>query len=749
MGGQMTLYDFEGIENLITEEAPLSEDEEVIRAKMTYEVFLKKENGYGVYTYTDVDTKKRITCVGYYLPSNKKITYLLRGKYTNNPRFGLQFEITSYTESIKKGKESIIEYLSSGIIKGIGPATAQKIYKAFGDDTISTLDTNIDSLSQIKGISKKKLNTIKESYMENRCARDLITYGIQLGLTPSLCLKLFREYSYQALRYLRENPYELTRKTEHFSFVTADRIARMQNLPLNSNERFEAALRYVYTENAAQKGSLGFTVGDLGDALYRTLNSEETPGTYINEKVIEYIKKGILKIRYVKVAGEELRCIFRAETLDMEEKTAEYIKTLMEEGKQFIYKEKDLEKFLSGTTLDNVQKSAVKCALDNPLSIITGGPGTGKTTLINALIEFYESHTEEKEVILLAPTGRAARRMNETTGHSATTIHSRLKMVGYDEFGDDDLEFKDCLLIIDEWSMVDSFIAFKLLSHVTPSCKVVVVGDPDQLPSVGPGAVLRDMLDTHYIPSVKLDKVYRQSEENNIFDNIKLIRDGQPALIGSNSFKLYQSDNIEEIERFMIKVVADKVRKYGLENVYCLCPFRKHAAGINRMNKALQDVLNPANSNKAEFVFRDVTYREGDPVMHLKNEPDASNGDIGIITRITNEDGIVTFNVKINGIDKEYEKKDLEKLELAYAMTVHKSQGSEASCVVTCLSSFHKQMLVRNIPYTAFSRAKDEVVFIGDKEALKTAIMHEALNKRITYLGHVLTEYAGEFIRIA
>lgn len=747
--GQLSLFTEEKTEHSeATELIP-----NTIDVTFSYQKYENKDNGYCVCIYKDVNTNKTITCSGYFLPSTKGITFTMYGKwgsYKGSP----QFIVESSLPKVEKTEASIITYLSCGIIKGIGKATAKKIWDTFGSDTLTILDRDTSRLEEVKGIKKKTRKKIAESYEESRCARDIILEGSQLDVSSSLCLKIYHQYKEKSIGMLKEHPYLIIKDVKGFTFPLAERIAKKLGLSEKDDERFDACVDYIFGFFQTNQGGTGVTLYDFGNKIYELIGSSEITKEYLSEQTCVKVKKGDIKVKKMKVDGEERKCLFPANLYKVEEKCASNIIRIKEMPNNLESEVTDaiINEALSdwGIKLDTLQIEAIKTSLNSSLSIITGAPGVGKTTVIKGIIKTFErdaSVTNDwQSVILMAPTGRAARKMSEATGMRARTIHKALKI--RPDADQNDIEpIRDALIIVDEFSMVDSYLARILFENIEDGCKVVLVGDSDQLPSVGCGAVLRDIIDSGIVPVTKLTHVHRQDNDTSIYTNIVKISRGEKDLIADESFRFIEDNNIDSIQSKMIEETVNAVCKYGIDNVYCLAPFKKHSAGVDALNQALRERLNPANGIKKEYHIGKslVTYREGDKVMYLVNDEDASNGDIGYITRIEGDsDGISVF-VEINDTEIELcTKDDFDKITLAYAFTIHKAQGGEAKCVITCLCDFHRFFFARNIPYTSFSRAREEVVFIGKREALNTAINNEAINNRITSLNYWIQYLSGE-----
>lgn len=716
-----------------------------IKVKYVFTRFHNPETGYAVVDYKVVDDSSRFTATGYFLPQTKHMTYVLTGSWKET-KYGEQFFMESYNDYVAPNKGSIIEYLASGAIKGIGKKTAEKIYAVFGNQTIDVLDSNPEELLKVKGISKEKLKKIIESYKEGRGAREILSYLLPLGISTNVVMKIFGKFKGAAMVVAKEDPYKFCR-IKGFSFHMADLIAKHEGLAMDSYERFKAATHAIYGDCEAA-GSLGIDLSEYGRRMLNLLNHSSVSTQKVNELTMQMIQDGNLTLVKTDFGEGMKRYIFPDRTLQMEKETAENICRILKGQANTI---KNLEKAVEnecqkkGIVIDPIQKKAIMTVFKKPLSIITGGPGTGKTTILKLITSIWEKHFEKKEMLLSAPTGRAARVMSEATGlntyttHSLTHFHQENEMLSMYE--EEEVSFNNSLIIVDEFSMADAYLSSHLFHCIKEGNTVVIMGDVDQLPSVGAGAVLRDMISSDVIPVVKLLKVYRQSDDAEIAQNARRIREGQTDIREGSDFKMFEVTNIQQMEDLVIQRFLINAAKYGAENVMCLAPFKEHSCGTIALNRRLQEAINPPMPGKPEVAWKKGIFRVGDLVMQLVNDDEACNGDIGIIKAVSAEE-IVVF---INGIQKNYEKDDFEKLTLAYARTYHKSQGSEGKCVIMALSFFHKRMLYRNLPYTGITRGKEMLEFVGEKEALAEAIKNVTPTSRITCLAKYIRVYAGRF----
>ncbi len=719
-----------------------------IKVRYLFTRFSDDASGFTISIYV---TKKgeRVTCKGYNLPKNKNLYYTFGGRYNLDKDNGYEFIVESFKAIIEDTKEGIIDYLSSGVIKGVGQKKAEAIYEEFGPATMQVLEESPEKLRFVKGFSAKLAKSAIEQLNEAKGARDITRFLLKYGISQKYAMELFLERGKNSMNYVKAHPYDLCRFPT-VSFELADMIAGDLGIPKNDKERMKICIYHVLNENELS-GNTGMEWYTFCCTVKKYLGSEVS-----DKEIVDFItdlcKKKALYVIKNEIDGEVKSFVFSSRMRAMEEDTAKNIMRIVHD-KSVIEIENIDEKIskkeaIYGITLDIKQREAIKKALTGePLTIITGEPGTGKTTVIKIIADIYEEVCSS--IIFVAPTGRASRRMQEDSGREASTINSYLKIRDEKDksYKEDAVFIKNSLVVADEFSMTDSYIADELFKALISGNRVVVVGDTHQLPSVGPGAVLRDMIECGAIKVATLETIFRQQNDEKIKLNCKKVNSGDGHIEAGSDFGIHEYQNMEDIKNVMIEIYLKRVEEYGLENVMCLCPYKEHTAGVKDMNKSLQDMLNPAANDKPEIYSKNETLRLGDLVMHVeKNTIDASNGDIGRITAIDEESKLVTVNINNKSIT--YDRDDMKHLALAYAMTIHKSQGSEAKSVVFCLSSYHKAMLYRNLPYVAMSRGRKQVDFVGELDALVEAAKHEIKNKRITLLGRYLRMYSGEFIPV-
>ena len=668
--------------------------------------------------------------VGYCLPTSNKVRYRMEGKWSKNPKHGIQFEVERFEEVIPATKEGIITYLSCGQIKGIGKKTAEKIFEAFGEDTLAVLDQDPRKLLTIRGISEKKLKKIIDSYLANRGARDIITFLSPFGISPNRAIKLYQIYDDETMDIVRNHPYRLC-EISGIGFRTADKIAMSVGLDPKSPERLDEALIYTLTE-AETRGHLCLEKHDFLKSCRKMLSTDGVTEQILADRATELVKNNRI------VCFDD--SVFKARTDAVEASLAQEVIRKMD---GYVPPYDDLDTMIEYEEsrlrfrLAPQQVEAVKMALTNKFCVITGGPGTGKTSVQRALLDLYRHQFPRNKIICCAPTGKAARRMEQSTGVKASTVHRALGILANEDgqYGEPGMMDAD-LVLIDEVSMLDVYLAEKLMRAIPPRARLILVGDSDQLPSVGPGAILKEIIASGKVPVVKLDQVFRQKNGSRIAANAKLIRHGNLSLEYGTDFRFYDSTDMKVSADIIENLYLQEVQKYGIDHVVLLSPFRqKTETGANALNQRLQAIVNPAAPEKAEAVYGTRRFRVGDKVMQIKNCGDISNGDVGYIRRITGTQNDAMIQIDFGeGRTVEYDNSELEMLDLGYASTVHKSQGSEYKSVIINLQCAHSVMLVRPLIYTAITRAKEQVLLVGERKALCTAIRRTDTEQRGTKL---------------
>ena len=724
-------------------------------------IYRNAENGYTVMVM--LADQEEVTCVGVlsYIGEGEKLE--AEGQYIAHPTYGEQFKIETYAVKPPEDEESVERYLGSGAIKGIGTALAARIVRHFHADTFRIIEEEPERLAEIKGISERKAREIAQQVYEKRDMRKAMIFLQQFGITTALAVKIFEKYGQRMYEVLQNNPYQLADDIHGVGFRIADEIARKAGVSADSEYRVKSAISYVLL----QAGNEGHIY--LPKELVQS-RTAQLLGVGL-EDIEQYLMDLAVDRKIVVKQEKEQERVYSASSYYIEMSTARMLCDLNITGEiddQVILKkiaaiEKQTEMYL-----DEMQKKAVIEAVRCGLLIITGGPGTGKTTTINTLISYFES--EGLQILLAAPTGRAAKRMTEATGVEAKTVHRLLEISGLSEesgavggFGrnaQNPLEAD--VIIIDEMSMVDAYLMHALLDAVTVGTRLIMVGDMNQLPSVGPGSVLKDMIQSGCIPVVSLTRIFRQAQESDIVVNAHKINRGEPVLLDNKSrdFFFLKRDDANVIISIVIQLVRDKIPRYVNAKMYdiqVLTPMRKGLLGVERLNKILKEYINPPDRTKTEQEQNGVLFREGDKVMQVKNNYQLEweirgrygipmekglgifNGDMGIIREINKQTERVTVEFDEQRM-VEYPYSGLEELELAYAVTIHKSQGSEYPAVVIPLLSGPKMLMTRNLLYTAVTRAKQCVTLVGDPYAFNQMEANTVEQKRYTALADRIRE---------
>lgn len=726
------------------------EELEGIVEKITYH---NKDNFFTVVKLSDKITNDEVTAIGYFPSLEVGEILKLKGKWSLHRDYGYQFKIDFYEKVMPSTTRDIENYLASGVIRGIGPVTAKKIVDAFGDKSLEVIEHSPDKLLSIDGIGEKKLKTIAKSYEEQRETRKIMIFLQKYGIGPGIATRIYKRYKESAIEVLEENPYRLADEVYGIGFKTADKIAMGMGIEKDSIERLSAGLKYTLYR-AADRGHIFLPEEKLLMDAAKLLKAD-----------INLLNQALLALKEREDVITEERWgkdIYLAPFYVSEQSVARRLFLLTSlSAKPIDINQSDISELekITKTQLAKEQKKAIMMAASSGVLVITGGPGTGKTTVINSLIHFFEKH--DLKIALAAPTGRAAKRMAETTGREAKTIHRLLEYKAYEGQGmvfgkniDDPLD--EDVIIIDETSMVDLLLMHHLLAAIVPGTRLILVGDKDQLPSVGPGSVLKEILESAQIPKVTLTKIFRQAKESLIVVNAHRINQGYfPYLnVKDKDFFFEQVINPEEILDRILKLVKQQLPSSKnlnpLEDIQILSPMRKGILGVENLNCQLQEILNPEDITKKQINFRTTVFREGDKIMQIKNNYDKEvyNGDIGFIDEIDIEEGelAVVFPESHGERTVIYGTEELEELNLAYALSVHKSQGSEFPAVIMPITNQHYIMLRRNLVYTAITRAKKLMVLVGAKQALTIAVQNNRDQRRFGHLSHRLTEEFSSLI---
>ncbi len=719
-------------------------------------IYANEDNGYAIFDL-DAGEDGLITCVGT-LPFIKRGEMLVVcGKWVNHPSYGEQLRIEYFERIEPQTKDTILTYLSSGVVKGIGKATAEKIVDRFGEEALQVIVDTPERLAEIKGITFEKAMKISENYMAIYEKENLILFLQKYNISAGFAIKVYDLFGKRSVEMIKENPYLLCERIRGISFRAADAVASMSGGAKNSMHRIKSGMKYILTYFA---GSEGHTY-----LKRETLISQTTQMLGVDPLEAENaLVKLLTEHQLVNIKIEDNDAIFLPPLYHAEFTISACIRELSEDAKRETMKnaEQEIEKVEkeTGITLAEKQKEAVLCALSGGVTVITGGPGTGKTTTINFIIRLFEK--TKKKIALAAPTGRAAKRMTELCGRDAKTIH-RLLEVGYSE--DDVLReyqrekeepLEEDVIILDEVSMVDAILMSSLLNSVKSGGKVILVGDSDQLPSVGAGNVLADIIASETVPVVCLNTVFRQAEESMIVVNAHRINTGEYPILNrkDKDFFFVEAEDTGKISALLPDLVTRRLPEaYQLDamsDIQVITPMKKTQVGVFALNAALQSLLNPEEKGKNQRVFQNRILRCGDKVMQVKNNYDLRwtradgdegygiyNGDMGRIVEVKNTSVDILYD---DGKLVKYENSQLEEIDHAYAITVHKSQGSEFKTVVIPIFRGTEKLFTRNLLYTAVTRAKDMVILVGQRSALKMMVDNDYEAKRFSALSHLLKQ---------
>ena len=693
----------------------------------------------------------RFTAVGYDLPRTDSIKMELEGTWTKG-KYGCQLQVDRWHEIVPPTVEGIRGYLSSGLLKGIGEKTADAIIQRFGVQSLYILEHQPDKLLEIRGITEERLDEIKAGYAESKAMRDIMTLLAPFKVTPTTAMKIYEHFGPDGVELLRKSPFRLC-QIPGFGFKRVDAIVQKSGGDLHDPMRVQGALFFTLEKSRTEKGHLYLEADTLvRDALL--LLNEKIPQLDLRlnrQQVEQEVKAMIMDNVIVANKGN----IYLPHVFTQESETACKVVQMLLEVPEPVRLAPVMEQIRGrlGIQLSPKQYEGVEMVFQHNLSIITGGPGTGKSTILKAVIEAYQRLYPKNIIKLGAPTGKASRRMAETTGmDSAQTLHSLLGLHGEDAGWQKKQELEADLLIVDECSMMDMWLAYQLFSRLKPGTKVLLVGDADQLESVGAGSVFRELIECGLVPVTVLDQIFRQAKDSLIAYNAKFVREGNCDLYYGRDFAFIQADSQEEVAELIREVYRTELAHTGMEQVQILSPFRSEGtASANGLNEAIREEVNPAEPDKPEVTFGGKLFRLHDRVMQVKNNYDiilhdranepistgVFNGEIGAVYAIRSGTVIINFDGRFAG----YPLESLGELELSYASTIHKAQGSEYDLVIIPMLPAHKILLSRNLFYTGITRAKRRVILVGHKKALYMAIRKSRNGKRNTLLGERITLY--------
>jgi len=710
-------------------------------------LFYNPENGYSVFKFS-IEDRESVTIVGTFPPLSPGERLKVTGKWEINPRFGHQFRVDNFIPSLPCSVKGIEKFLSSGLVKGLGPVLAKRIIKKFGEETLAILSSDPERIKEVEGIGDVKLREIKKSWQEHEEIRDLILFLQEHNISTSLAIKIYRHYGQKSYQVLKTNPYQLCLDIWGIGFKTADQIALRLGIDPGSLERIKAFVLYLLEKDNEQGHVFSFE-----SELKKNCEEElKVPSLRIEEALTELKKKKLV----VAEALDSDSAIYLPFFYQAQEEVVRSIHNLA--SSPFLRVSFNIDQVIGdvekelGIEFSAQQKLAIQECVQKKILVITGGPGTGKTTIIKAVVAIFDK--EEKRVLLSAPTGRAAKRLSETTGKEAKTIHRTLEF--NPKLGVFRRNQRHPLngeaIIIDEFSMVDLALMSSLVKAVPPAMRLIMIGDKDQLPSLGPGSLLRDIIDSQKVPVVRLNEIFRQEKESLIVLNAHRVNQGQPLIYppreekNADFYFIHQEDE-EKVFKTILKLCGYSIpQKLGIHplspQIQVISPMYKGLVGVDRLNHELQRKLNQFHEG---LPVGSKEIRLNDKVMQIRNnyEKEIFNGDIGSVVHIDKAKYRIIVNFE--GRPVVYEKDEMDDLTLAYAVSVHKSQGSEYQAVVMPLLTQHFIMLQRNLFYTALTRAKRLSVIVGSYKALYIAIKNDKPLKRNSFFKEKLLKISPSF----
>jgi len=715
----------------------------VLNGRIEKITYTSEETGYTVAKVMIQGRKDPVTAVGNLISPAQGETLTMKGEWIRHPKFGEQFKVSEFSSAAPESLAGIEKYLGSGLVKGVGPVMAERIVKKFGIKTLDIIEKDTGKLSLVEGIGEKRVSMIRKAWNEQKEIRNLMLFLHAYGLGGGYAVKIFRKYGNRATAIMKENPYRLAVDISGIGFITADKIGTKLGFSKDSKERVESGIVYLL-----------FTLSEEGHVYYPLPALIEHCSAMLDVKK-EYVEKGIDaaaasgKIVIEELEGdiqkteEEGKGVFLAKYHYCEAGISKLLKIIVSSAKSFknVFPDKAIgwAQHELSITLAEKQVEAIRSALEEKVLVITGGPGTGKTTIINAILKIFKRL--KMNILLAAPTGRAAKRMSEATGLGAKTIH---RMLEYNPekggFKRDEKNPLECnLLVVDEASMIDTFLMFSMLKAVPSEAALILVGDVNQLPSVGAGNVLNDVIESGLVPVVTLTEIFRQAKESRIVINAHRINSGEMPFLkadeNGSDFYFIEQDNPEKIIEIIRELVTDRIpKRFGFDSfdeIQVLTPMHRGVLGSTVLNAVLQEALNPG---EVLLVRSEKNYKPGDKVMQVRNnyEKEVFNGDIGRIKSINSGDQKMV--VSYDGRPVEYDFHELDDIILSYAVSVHKSQGSEYPAVVMPVHTQHYMLLQRNLIYTALTRGRRLVVMVGTRKALAIGINNNRTQKRYTYL---------------
>lgn len=737
-----------------------------VKGSFVQEIFYNEESGYGVYlmrvseSSEELDSEE-ITVVGHLLRPHEDELYTCFGEWREHPRFGKQYHVEHAKKELPRTKEAIVRYLSSGMFAGVGKKTAEKIVEHLGTEALDKIANHPDVLTEIKGITAARAQTIADSLYEHHALEQAMVFLYQFGMGPTLALKIVQTYKHHTISIIKENPYRLIDDIEGIGFRRADEIARQQGLSEDSPQRFQAAVLFALQEGSLSQGHVYLTWEQLNEQVNALLGGRAAE--LFTDEVREHCLTRMVEDE--RMINEEDR-YYLPSLYYAEYGLAMRVKTLLEQEVEKEFPIADLYRVVGEVEEEwqvsyaERQREAMITALSSPLMILTGGPGTGKTTVIRGICQMfsrlnecsidpddYEGTEQPFPIRLVAPTGRAAKRMSEATGLPAMTIHRLLGWKGDFFEHNADHPIEGSLLIVDEVSMLDIWLANQLFRSIPKGMQVILVGDQDQLPSVGPGQVLHHLLQVEAIPRVELTEIFRQAEGSSIIRLAHSLKHGEVPddLLTPQPDRRFFPCKRDQAVQIILQTVVNAMQKgYSLFDVQVLAPIYKGPAGVDRINQEIQQALNPKAPDKKEIGWGEGTFRLGDKVLQLVNHPEhpVYNGDMGIISAIDEQAGPdrPVLWVQYDRLEVPYKRSQLNQISLAYACSVHKAQGSEFAIVIFPVLHAYRRMLERNLIYTGITRSKSYLIMCGEKEAFEHGIRQQRGDERNSKLKDLILE---------
>lgn len=741
------------------------EEKEYVVGQVQAIFFQNPSNFYKVLLVKITDTntdylEKEIVTTGSFGQIQEEEIYRFFGHFVDHPRYGKQFQVDSYQQERPTSASGVVNYLSSEKFPGIGKRTAEKIVEILGEDAIDRIIATPDVLAEVPQLNEKKQQTIIETIRLNHGMEQVIVGLNRYGFGSQLSFAIYQTYKEETLDIIHENPYQLVEDIEGIGFKRADNIAEQLGIGADSDKRVRAAITHEIFQHSVRSGN---TYVEAEILLRETINTLEASRPVeisldqVAEQIIHLVEEG-------KIQQEGTK-LFENSLYFSEWGIGTSIQRLLSRKKEIKYDKKEIEKNIRGVEkrlgilYGDSQQAAIEEAIKSPLFILTGGPGTGKTTVINGIVSVFaelnglsldvKDYTQEMFPILLAaPTGRAAKRMNETTGLPASTIHRLLGLTGREKNPSMTAkELEGGLLIVDEMSMVDTWLANTLFKAIPTNMQVIFVGDKDQLPSVGPGQILHDLMQINEIPQKELTEIYRQGDGSSIIPLAHEIKQGklpQNFTVNQKDRSFFPSD-VHHIETYVRQIVTKaKAKGFSPQDIQLLAPMYRGAAGIDALNKMMQEIFNPNDGTKKEVKWNESVYRIGDKVLHLVNTPELNvfNGDmgeiVGIILAKESEDKVDELVIQFDNNEVSYKRNEWNKITLSYCCSIHKAQGSEFKMVILPMVHQYHRMLQRNLLYTAVTRSKDILILLGEVQAFNTCVAHESAS-RLTMLKERIT----------